>query len=264
MSDVTKTVSDLDAATTEALRNTLLALADSKRMMGIRYSDWLLGAPSLETGIAASSMTQDEWGHSRLLYSMLKVFGEDPVVLEHDRADDEYGSVAALDSQWDDWAGVVAAIAVVDEALTVYLEGLAEGAYEPARTRIPKMIAEEKFHSAMGQAWYRRLAHASDEAQTSLKEHSMTMLPSVLALLDPGDEVAGTLAAEGLQADGPELRRRFEARVGGVLAEAGIDVGSISADTEGWDAARRRGAGAPGNEAAERARGDRNRSLFVE
>jgi phenylacetate-CoA oxygenase PaaI subunit len=263
MTDLKK-LPDLAPEASEALRNALLSLADSKRMMGIRYSDWLLGAPSLETGIAASSMTQDEWGHSRLLYAMLKVFGEDPVALEHDRPDEAYGSLAALDEPWDDWAGLVAAITIVDEGLTVCLEGLANGAYEPARNRIPKMVAEEKFHSAMGQAWYRRLAHASEEAQASLKSHSERMLPSVLALLDPGDEAVAALAGAGLQAEGSELRARFEARVGPVLAEAGIDVGSVEPDTEGWDAARRRGAGSPAHEAAERARGDRNRSLFVE
>ena len=65
-------VSKLDAAGRAALERLILSLADSKRLMGIRYSDWILGAPSVETGIATSSMTQDEWGHARLLYAMLK------------------------------------------------------------------------------------------------------------------------------------------------------------------------------------------------
>ena len=40
-----------------ALERLILSLADSKRLMGIRYSDWILGSPSVETGIATSSMT---------------------------------------------------------------------------------------------------------------------------------------------------------------------------------------------------------------
>ena len=35
-----------------ALERLILSLADSKRLMGIRYSDWILGSPSVETGIA--------------------------------------------------------------------------------------------------------------------------------------------------------------------------------------------------------------------
>ena len=59
-------IRDLDGTGISALRRLILTLADSKRMMGIRYSDWLLGAPSIEAGIAVSSMAQDEWGHARL------------------------------------------------------------------------------------------------------------------------------------------------------------------------------------------------------
>ena len=70
----------------------ILSLADTKRLLGIRYSDWILGSPSIETGIAASSMAQDEWGHARLLYSMLKRLGFDPVAVEQDRPAERYYS----------------------------------------------------------------------------------------------------------------------------------------------------------------------------
>ena len=56
-----------------ALRSLILTLADSKRVLGLRYSDRMLGAPTLEAGIAASSMAQDEWGHARLTYALLVV-----------------------------------------------------------------------------------------------------------------------------------------------------------------------------------------------
>ena len=85
MSDVIDPAT-LSADQKTALERLILTLADSKRVMGIRYSDWNLGAPSVETGIAMSSMTQDEWGHARLLYAMLKPLGGDPEAVEHDRA----------------------------------------------------------------------------------------------------------------------------------------------------------------------------------
>ena len=44
--DVIK-ISDLDAPQLKALTRLILTLADSKRLMGIRYSDWVLGAPSV-------------------------------------------------------------------------------------------------------------------------------------------------------------------------------------------------------------------------
>jgi ring-1,2-phenylacetyl-CoA epoxidase subunit PaaC len=53
------------------IRDLILIMADSKRLLGTRYAEWILGAPELETGIACASMAQDEWGHARLLYALL-------------------------------------------------------------------------------------------------------------------------------------------------------------------------------------------------
>ena len=72
----------------EALAATLLSLADNKRVLGMRYGEWILGAPTLEAGIACSAMAQDEWGHARILYATLKEFEFEPNVLEHERPAD--------------------------------------------------------------------------------------------------------------------------------------------------------------------------------
>jgi 1,2-phenylacetyl-CoA epoxidase catalytic subunit len=253
----------IDAETRTALRRLIVSLADSKRMMGIRYSDWLLGAPSIETGIAASSMAQDEWGHARLLYAMLKEFGEDPFPVEHDRAASEYASVAALDRQMPDWAALVAAIVLVDGALTAMLGSFAEGSFDPARSRVSKMLSEEEFHASLGAAWYRRLAGSGGEAATLLREASASMLPSLRSWLGAADEAALTLVEAGVIEPAADRLRRFDDAVREFTALVEIDVDAVEAAGI-WDAARGRTAGAPEEEAVERARGDRNRALFVE
>ncbi len=259
-----ETASDLAPEAREALRRLVMTLADAKRLMGIRYSDWLLGAPSIETGIAASSMAQDEWGHARLLYAMLKAFDMDPVQVEHERPADEYCSPDALDRPFGDWAVVVAGCVVIDGAISACLRSFAGGAYEPARSRIPKMLAEEEFHWDMAAAWYHRLANASEEARTRLRDATLEMLPSTLAWMAPEDSAAKVLFDAGLT-DGPgAIRSSFEAVVGPVLAELGIDLSTAEPRSEGWDESRGRGPGGPDEDAIERARGDRNRMLFVE
>ena len=253
---------DLSPDVQGALRRHILTLADSKRLLGIRYSDWLLGAPTLETGIAASSMAQDEWGHARLLYAMLKDLGENPTDVEHDREPEAYANMPALDHPFSDWAGVVAAMVLLGGALSVALEGFAEGRYEAARSRIPKMLAEAEFHRDMGLAWVRRLQQGNDEARTRLKEAFRAALPSTLAWLAPDDEAYRRLVAEGLTAPGDTLHDRFVERYGPVVALVGVEM--PEPDRQGWDEDRARGPGAPGMEAVERARGDQNRALFVE
>ncbi len=259
-----KSVQDMDPDAREGLRRAILSLADGKRMMGIHYSDWLLGAPSIETGIAASSMAQDEWGHARLLYAMLKDFGMDPAVVEHERQASEYANPDALDQPLEDWAAVVAACVVVDGALSVALEGFSEGVYEPTRSRIPKMLAEEAFHDDLGTAWFRNLAGGSEEGRARLRDAVLSMLPSTLAWLMPGDEVGEARAGSGLVPEGKVLHERFLERYGALLALVDVDVAAVEPDRDGWDSERGRGPGHPDDEAVARARGDLNRMLLVE
>lgn len=259
-----KSAAELTDEASEALRRHVLTLADSKRILGIRYSDWLLGSPSIEAGITFSAMAQDEWGHARLLYAMLKDFGLDPVEVEHERPAGAYVSVDPLDRSFEDWTGVVAGVVVVDGALAVALESFAGGRYEAAAGRIPKMLAEEAFHRDFGVAWSQRLAQGSDEARERLAGHVRAMLGRTLAWLAPTDDDPELLADAGLTDAPGVVRDRYLEAVTPVLEAAGIDATAAEPDREGWDGERRRGPGHPDEDAVERARGDRNRALFVE
>ena len=85
------------------MRDLILVLADTKRLLGTRYAEWILGAPELETGIACASMAQDEWGHARLLYALLKEFGAEVDQLEHGREPHEYRNLQLLDQAPASW-----------------------------------------------------------------------------------------------------------------------------------------------------------------
>jgi ring-1,2-phenylacetyl-CoA epoxidase subunit PaaC len=261
---VTADAGGLAGAVREALRRHVLTLADSKRLLGLRYSDWLLGAPSIEAGIAASGMAQDEWGHARLLYAMLKDLGSEPREVEHERPASAYASVDALDGPCEDWADVVAAIVVVDGAASVALESFAEGVWPAARSRIPKMLGEEAFHRDLGLAWLRRLGGGTDEARERMRAAVQSLLPLTLAWLGPNDEAADLLAGEGLSGPGADAIERYTARYAEAFAGVGVDLTSTVPERAGWDEERRRGPGQPDEEVVERARGDRNRALFVE
>jgi len=262
MSEARIQAGDLDESTRAALQRLILTLADTKRLMGLRYSDWVLGAPSIETGIAASSMSQDEWGHARLLYAMLKGFGVTPSVIEHERPAAAYASMDPLDGAFPDWAAVVAGMVVVDGAATTALEAFSRGRFAPAASRVPKMLAEEEFHASLGAAWYRRLAGAP-EAVERLRAATEVMLPATLAWVGASDAAAAALADGGLTAAGPEILAAYRDRVRKLVAMAGVDVDAV-APAATWDPARGRGPGAPEEEVVERARGDRNRALLVE
>jgi ring-1,2-phenylacetyl-CoA epoxidase subunit PaaC len=267
----------LGAETRERLRNLLLCLADNKRLLGIRYSDCMLGSPSLETGIAASSMAQDEWGHSRLTYALLGEFGEDAKRLEHERAAEDYSSMELLDRPLGGWTEMIGAALLIDGALTVQYEALRESRFRPVRNRVQKLLEEEVLHQQYAAGWVHRLARSSLAGE--LAQALSAMLPAVLVWFGPptaGDR--DVLVRDGVLAGGPdELRGRFLKRVAPTLHAAGLAATTrLHPAGEGWrwegdlgwnawDARRRRSTGGgPDEETIARVRGDRNRAMLLE
>lgn len=268
---------ELPAEASAALRDLILALADSKRVLGLRYSDRMLGAPTLEAGIAASSMAQDEWGHARLTYALLSDFGEEPSALEHARSAAEYRSAEVLDRPFGSWSDTIAAALLVDTALTAQYGALADSRYVPVHNRVQKLLDEERFHFRYAAGWTRSIA-AAEGLRGELRDALARHLAAALRWL--GREEADSnraLLDAGVVSLGPDaLRARVLARVGPVLAEAGFaeELGLAMEDggwrwtgdlhADGWDDAARRSGGSLDEETAARARGDRNRALLLD
>ena len=232
------------------IRDLILIMADSKRLLGTRYAEWILGAPELETGIACASMAQDEWGHARLLYALLKEFGDDVERLEHGREAPDYRNIEALDRTPESWAEFVVLNALVDTALTVQLEALTDSEHAPLRQRVGKLIDEEYFHAAHGLAWARRLG-TTVEGKTELAAAASKAYPVV---------------ARWFGAGGDNLRRAWAERVGPVLEAAGrAEIARSTADFAGFNENTRRvSAAGPDAATIARVRGDKNRAFLMD
>jgi ring-1,2-phenylacetyl-CoA epoxidase subunit PaaC len=270
----TETLTALDPAVRGAVRDLILVLADSKRILGMRYGEWLLGAPELEAGIACASMAQDEWGHARLLYALLRDFGEDVHALEYTREPHEYASLEVLDAEPVDWPSLIALNALADTALSVQCEALRGSAYPPIAQRVGKLLDEERFHDAHGTAWFRRLARGGDDAHAAITAAAAAVLPGILAWFGPDSERARLLSDAGIaDAAGSELRARYLERITPLLnllgdegAANGISAPYLAApDLTGFDEARRRTApGGPDAATIAKVRGDKNREFLVD
>lgn len=258
----------LAPATREAVRDLILVLADSKRLLGMRFANWILGAPELEAGIACASMAQDEWGHARLLYALLRDFGEDVERLEHGREADAYRSIAALDREPESWPELVAINVLVDSALTVQLEALAGAAYLPLRQRVQKLIEEESFHAAHGAAWFRRIAGAGEEGRRLMQDAVADVAPGVLQWFGPdGGRSRALQEASISDAAGSGMRARLVERIGPLLRTVGSapDDRALEPDFADFDEVSRRPAGArPDDRTIQQIRGDRNRAFLMD
>jgi phenylacetate-CoA oxygenase PaaI subunit len=231
------------------IRDLILVLADSKRLLGTRYAEWILGSPELESGIACASMSQDEWGHARLLYALLKDFGEDVDRLEHGREPSDYCNIEVLDQSPAGWPEFVALNALVDSALTVQLQALTTSAYAPLRQRVGKLIEEETFHAAHGVAWARRLG-STPQGKAALAAAVRAIAPVVARWFGADDA----------------SRRQWQQRVQPVAEAIGEQaVVSAEPDFTGFNEKSRR-ASTAGPDAATiaRVRGDKNRAFLMD
>lgn len=258
------TMNEVDVAT----RDLILVLADTKRLLGTRYAEWILGAPELEAGIACASMAQDEWGHARLLYALLKDFGDDTDRIEHGREAAEYRSMEVLDREPQSWAEVIILNTLVDGALSVQLEALAESGHAPLRQRVGKILDEEVFHAQHGAAWLRRMAAASAASRGLVHDAAARTLPAVLRWFGADSGPGRVLLEAGVtNAMGTELRARFLERSAALLAVLQDPqlVREIEPSFEGFDEAARRTAGSsPDADTIKRVRGDKNRQYLMD
>jgi 1,2-phenylacetyl-CoA epoxidase catalytic subunit len=203
----------------------VLSLADNKQLLGLRYAEWATRAPSLEADIAAAAMGLDDLGHSRVLYGCLPPLGEDPRGPERETDPASYHALAYFDRPWTSWGQFVAANAVLDTAFSVMIHACVEGDVEVLRTRLRKMLSEERYHFLHGRSWLRS---GTDEGPL----HEAWR--QAIEWFGPPDGEVADLHRQGALAMGPtELSTRLAER----LETA---VPAIEIDWSGWDPVRRR------------------------
>src|SRR2546427_5049603 len=205
-----------------SLYSLVKSLADNKQLLGMRYAEWCIAAPTLEADIAAAAMGLDDIGHSRVLYGSLRELGT-PDSGTGDGA--SYANVPFLDRPWTDWSEFVAANAVLDSAFTLMIEALVNGNVEVLRSRLKKMLQEERYHYLHGRSWMRE-AKAAGAIEQAWRESLEWFGPE-------GADVDG-FKREGKLAYGvADLRRMLQERVG----DRGPDP---AIDWTRWNGARRR------------------------
>ena len=191
------------------LSDLVLSLADCKQLLGLRYAEWCSATPTLEADIAAAAMGLDDLGHSRVLAGCLSELGPDPRGPERESDPTAYRNVAFLDDTWTDWEQFVAANAILDTAFSLMIESLVEGEVEVLRTRLRKMLGEERYHFLHGRSWLNELG-----SSRAVKE-------------------AWREAAEWFGPDGGGLRRRLAQKL--ERPEPKLEI-----DWSKWDPIRRR------------------------
>ena len=234
-------VSALEPSLREPVFGLLSSLADNKYMLGRRYAEWCTGAPMLESAVAAAAMAQDELGHARSFYPLLRGFprGLDATQMEEKGWQQRPTSaMTCLDQRFGAWPDFLAANLVVDTALTTLLAAATDSPYEPLRQRARKIQQEEAGHWVHGAGWLRRLQSTPadiDAALARVWDDAFTWFGQA------DDPVLAPLAAAGLLADSPdELRTKLRARLAPVFQPAQAEpLFARTLPWHRWDSRRR-------------------------
>jgi 1,2-phenylacetyl-CoA epoxidase catalytic subunit len=232
------------AAATETLaRDTMISLvgslADNKAALGRRYAEWGVSAPTLESAVAAAAMAQDEMGHARSTYPVLKALGADV-------EEDGFGGdrrLALLDDELPDWTALIAANLLVDGVLATFVASCVDSSVAQMAQRAKKILQEEGSHRVHAEAWARRLCRQGGGQRATLLTHIAATWEQAGRWIGPADDpgTAAALEAGMIHIDAARQRDMVRTWLVELLAAEGVDLTLPEpTDWAGWDAHTRR------------------------
>jgi len=213
------------------------SLADNKAALGRAYADWAVSAPTLESAVAAAAMAQDELGHSRSTYPVLKALGV------HDAEVDAGRRLALLDAGLVDWTAFIAANLLVDGVLTTFVAETTESSLTQMAQRARKILQEEGSHQVHAEAWARRLCRSGDAQRDLFVARLAEAWEHASRWGGPaGDPGFAAAVDAGLVAhDATHQREQVRSRVLELFAREGVSITLPEpVDWTGWDPDRRR------------------------
>ncbi|HCF99959.1 MAG TPA: phenylacetic acid catabolic [Chloroflexi bacterium] len=209
------------AATDVALADLVAALADNKCFLGRRYAEWCTAAPTLESAVAAAAMAQDEIGHARSFYPLLRdLAGASPETEAETRT--AWTNVPFLNVSFRGWTDFVAANFLFDTSVSILLEAATASSFSPLAQRACRILEEEPLHWLHGEGWTRRLA---DKGQ-GVRDALIASFGQVGAQSLEWFACSSTdlVSRDVLSRDPEELRSAFRGRVNPVLDAAQLPL----------------------------------------
>jgi ring-1,2-phenylacetyl-CoA epoxidase subunit PaaC len=216
------------------------SLADNKAALGRRYAEWGVSAPTLESAVAAAAMAQDEMGHARSTYPVLKALG---IEAGDEGLEGRGNRLALLDDELPDWMAFIAANLLVDGILTTFVAATVDSAVSQMAQRAKKILQEEGSHRVHAEAWAKRLCRAGGGQRRLLLEHIARTWEHAGRWGGPAGDpgFAAAVRAGFVSKDGAEQREQVRSWLVGLLAGEGVEISLPEpTDWSGWDPERRR------------------------
>jgi 1,2-phenylacetyl-CoA epoxidase catalytic subunit len=240
MSPATTPAASTETAATACMASLVGSLADNKAALGRRYAEWAVSAPTLESAVAAAAMAQDEMGHARSTYPVLKGLG----IEAHEEGLEGGGRrLALLDDELPDWMSFIAANLLIDGVLTTFVAACAESSIAQMAQRARKILQEEGSHRVHAEAWAKRLCRAGAGQREALVDRLVGTWEHAGRWTGPAGDPGFRAALElGMIGRNPaHQREQVRSWLGDVLGAEGVAISlDEPTDWSRWDADRRR------------------------
>ena len=212
-------------AVTAGVANLLGVVADNKYYLGRWLSQWAVGAPGLESAVAAAGIAQGHLGQARTLYPLVDEVLEGGFTSPDEGRTRRY-NMTALDEPFVTWGQTVATMYLVDPALDVVLRAV-DPPGDELRRRLGRVLEESRFNVEFARGRLTELTRRWEHGRSHLVGPLKAVLPEALCWFGPPDEagVAALCAAGVLRSDGRQMRSDYLDAVAPALLANGYDVG---------------------------------------
>ena len=200
----------------------ILSLADDALVLGHRLSEWSGQAPMLEEDIALSNLALDLIGQARLYYAYageVEGKGRDEVALAYLRDEHSFANLLLVEQPNGDFATTMVRQLLYAAFMHTYYQALAASRDRRLAEIAAKAVKEMAYHVRHAAEWVVRLGDGTEEsrARAAAALDELWMYTGELFEMDAGERA---LLADGIAVDRDGIRRRWEATIGAVLAEA--------------------------------------------
>ncbi len=222
----------LDPQIQAGLGNLVIVVGDNKHWLGHHLSKWSVGAPGLESAVAAAAIAQGQFGQARALLPFANKLIPNEIAPPAERQ--RRYNVAALDDEFATWSKAVITLLLVDPALNVVLRSLEETQDELKR-RIGRVLEESRFYVDFAIGRLAELTESWEHGRSQVTPHVVPVLTEMLCWFGPDGEpgVAALNAAGVLNLDNEAMRQAYLDEVAPTLLRYGYDI-PVTGEPGAW------------------------------
>ncbi|GAA6140914.1 1,2-phenylacetyl-CoA epoxidase subunit PaaC [Hydrogenophaga sp. 5NK40-0174] len=208
----------------------LLRLGDTCLILAQRLGEWCGHAPILEEDIALTNMSLDLVGQARAVLTRAgqlnaedtgTAFDEDQLAFLREERD--YRNPTLVELPRGDFAFTVLRNAMVGTLLKLLWQRLQSSSDAELAAIAGKAVKEARYHQSHAGDWVVRLGDGTDESARRMRDAVAVLWPYAAELFED-DEVDGAAAQAGLGPRSSDLREAWEAEMGSMLTQAGLQV----------------------------------------